>query len=209
MKTTTTLRSIALALALAGGLGVARADTEPAVAPASSAVGQGLLGQTYGTLTYSYINLDGTSAHGDDYHFATNQPLSAGFDGFFSYDYVDSRFGHENTVMLGVRPFSARYAWGKPFAEAGAGYTWTKYAGNRDNSFVWEAAVGAEFQVTPQATITPYVQYTDAPDLGSADHWNFGARGNHWVNEKWSLTVGVQINDDKDAAFTVGTNFRF
>ena len=89
--------------------------------------------------------------------------------------------------------------------KTGAGYAWT----SGDNSFVWEVAVGTEFQVKPKTTVTPYVQYTDAPDLAGDGTWTFGAKGNYWVNSQWSVTAGVELSDEKDVRFTVGTNFRF
>ena len=208
MKTNISLKSVVFAAALAAGLGVtARADSAPA--PASSDVGQGLLGQVYGTLTYSYVDLDNTSSHAEDYHFAVNQPLSFGFDGFLSYDFVDFNNGHENIVMAGLRPFSTHFNWGKPYLEAGAGYAWLSNAGINDNSFVWEATAGVELQVTTKTTITPYVQYMDAPSLPSDGTWNFGAKGNYWVTPQWAVTGSVQIDDSNNVGFTVGTNFRF
>lgn len=210
MKTNTSLKSLVIAAVLAAGLGVtARADTEPMAPAAEPAVGQGLLGQVYGNLTYSYIDLDGTASHADDYHFAVSQPLSFGLDGFLSYDFLDFRGGHENEVMAGLRPFSTRFNWGKPFVEAGAGYAWTSAGGATDNSFVWEVAVGAELQVNPKTTITPFVQYKDAPDLAGGGTWNFGANGNYWVNQDWAVTAGLKFDDDSNVGFTVGTNFRF
>jgi hypothetical protein len=201
------LTSLALATTLVAGLGLtsARADVDPAAAPASSTVGQGLLGQVYGALTYSYIDLDGVSSHADDYHFSLNQPLSFGLDGFLSYDFIDFDGGHSNVVLAGVRPFSTRFNWGKPYVEAAAGYAWT----SGDNSFVWQIAAGAELQVSPEFTVTPYVKYTDAPDLAGDGTWNFGAKGNYWVNSQWAVTAGVNFDDDSNVGFTVGTNFRF
>src|SRR4051812_41080172 len=70
------LISAAAALSLAA---FARADVPLDNEPLQSttAVGQGLLGQQYATLTYSYIDLDAPT-HADDYTFAFNQPLNAG-----------------------------------------------------------------------------------------------------------------------------------
>lgn len=215
MKTNRSLKSLILAAALAAGLGAtAHADSMPPAAPADSAVGQGLLGQVYGTLTYSYIDLDGAATHGDDYQFALNQPLSFNFDGFLSYDYAELGLGggfhsYQNVVMAGLRPFSTHYNWGKPYLEAGGGYAWVSTAGQHDNSFVWEVAAGAEIQVNPKTTVTPYVQYTDAPDLPGNGTWNFGAKGNYWVTPQWAVTGTVQVDDDSNVGFTVGTNFRF
>ena len=207
MKSNHSLKSLALATALVAALAVsARADSGlPAPAAADTAVGQGLLGQSYGTLTYSYIDLKGVSGHADDYQFALTQPLSFGLDGFLSYDFVDHDFGNQHIVMAGLRPFSTRFNWGKPFAEASAGFAWT----SGDDSFVWEIGTGVEFQVTPKLALTPYIQYMDAPDLAGDGTVNFGAKGNYWVTPQWAVTASVEIDDDENSSFTVGTNFRF
>jgi tripartite-type tricarboxylate transporter receptor subunit TctC len=60
-----------------------------------------------------------------------------------------------------------------------------------------------------QMTITPYVQFADAPDLAGDGTWNFGVKGNYWVNSQWAVTAGVELDDDENVGFTVGTNFRF
>ncbi len=217
MNTAHSIKSILIASALAVGLGVAaRADealpvdkTTPAAAGS-----QGLLGQVYGTLTYSYINLDDTSTHADNYSFSVNQPLAFGLDGILNYDYSQSgeiagSRVKSNTLGAALRAFSASYNWGKPYVEAGAGYTWNHYAGTSDNSFIWEAAAGVEFQVTPTTTVTPYLQYVDAPDITGGNTVNYGVKANYWVDSQWSVTAGIELDDDQNSAFTVGTNFRF
>ncbi len=212
MKTTLPFKSLLLATALTLGLAVtARADssTLPMEQPAPVAGSQGLLGQVYGTLTYSYVNLDNTSTHLDSYDFEVNEPLAFGLDGFLGYSYGSGGGAHSNLLDAGLRAFSTHYNWGKPYVEAGAGYAWTRVAGVKDNSFVWEVAAGVELQVAPNATVTPYVQYVDTPDLGGGNAWNFGVSGNYWVQPNWAVTAGLQIDDDQNTAFTVGTHFRF
>lgn len=211
MKTNNSLKLLTLALAL--GLGVsARADsTLPGEQPPAPPAGEnlGLLGQVYGALTYSYINLDNVSTHLDSYDFELNQPLSFGLDGFLGYSYASGSGLRSNMVDTGLRAFSTHYNWGKPYVEAGVGYAWTRAGGVKDNSFVWEAAAGVEFQVCPKGTVTPYVQYVDAPDLAGANTWNFGVKGNYWVTPQWAVTGGFQYDDNHNSAFTIGTNFRF
>lgn len=218
MKNTNSLKSLLLsAIAVLGLTAAARADSglpEAKPAPAPVTDNFGLLGQAYATLSYGYTNLDGTSTHGDDYAFTVNQPLAFGLDGVFSYDYAQtgviggSRV-NQQTLAAGLRAFSASYNWGKPYVEAGVGYSWARFAGAKDNSFVWNVAVGAEFQAAPGLTFTPYVRYVDAPDLASRESWNVGVKGNYWVNTSWAVTAGLERNGDKDTTFTVGTNFRF
>lgn len=186
-------------------------DKEPL--QSTTAVGQGLLGQQYAHLTYSYIDLDAPT-HADDYSFGFNQPLSAGLDATLSYDYL--RSGNiagsritQHAIFAGLRAFSANYAWGKPYVEAAVGYAKQKFGGLKDDSFAWGVGIGVEFQVAPAFTVTPSIEYTDAPDLASTGSWNFGAKANYWIDSQWSVTVGVSRDDDHNNAFTVGTNFRF
>ena len=174
----------------------------------------GLLGQTYAGLTYSYLNLDGSPVNADNYGFQYNQSLNPGFDGILTYDYMQTGLVagdrlNQQTIGGALRAFSTSYSWGKPYVEGGVGYSWTKFAGSHDNSLVWEGAVGVEFQVCPAFTVTPFVQYTDAPDLASGSTWNYGVKGNYWMNSQWSLTGGISRNDNQDNTFTIGTNFRF
>lgn len=217
MKNSPTIKTLMLATALALGLGAnARADDSlSAQPPADVAAGSlSLLGQSYGTLTYSYINLDDTSTHGDSYTFEVNQPLTFGLDGVFAYDFTQSGViagsrVKQHTLSAALRAFSTSFNWGKPYVEAGVGYAWARYAGNRDNSFLWEIAAGAEFQVAPRTTVTPYVQYVDVPDLAGSGVWNFGVRGSYWIDSSWAVTAGFEVDDEQNNAFTVGTNFRF
>ena len=78
-----------------------------------------------------------------------------------------------------------------------------------ENSVLWEVAAGAEFQVTSRATVTPYVQYVDAPDLAAEGTWNFGVKGSYWIDRSWAVMAGFERDDEQNSAFTVGTNFRF
>jgi hypothetical protein len=215
MKNNPTLKSLLLAASVALSLGLtARADSTPPPDVRPAAAEEGLLGQSFATLTYSYVNFDDTSVHGDDYTFTLNQPLSFGLDGYLSYDYAETgniagSSIRQNALGAGLKAFSAAHNWGKPYAQAGAGYAWTRYAGTKDNSFFWEAAVGAEFAVARATTITPYVKYVDIPDIANGDSWNFGAKANYWVDSAWAVTAGVEIDNDENTTFTIGTNFHF
>jgi hypothetical protein len=209
---TTILKSLVISAALS--LGIAASAQSGDVAPSITNDGQGLLGQTYAGLTYSYTDLRGVSFHADTYGFNYNQALNSGLDGFLTYNYsqtglvAGSRVKGQD-VGAGLRAFSNSFAWGKPFIEAGAGYAWTKYAGVKDNSFYWEATTGVEFQVAAAFTVVPFVRYTDAPDLATDGAWDYGVRANYWVNSEWSVVAGVARDDDKNMTYTLGTNFRF
>lgn len=210
-----TIKFLLLAAALALGAGAVRADlAPPATEPAPVAGNAGLLGQAYGTLTYSYVNLDATSVHADTFSLAANHPLAFGLDGVLSYDY--SQTGNiggsrlrQHVLGGALRAFSTAHNWGKPYLEAGVGFATARYAGSGDDSYVWELASGIEFQVAPATTITPYVQYLDAPDLPGEGVWNFGVKANHWVNSQAAVTAGIERDDDQNTMYTIGTNFRF
>lgn len=199
-------------LVIIAACGLATAVRADAV-PASGSLG--LLGQTYAGVTYSYTDMDGSSVDGADYIFEYNQPLSTGFDAVFTYDYGRSeefsgtRFkSHAATAAL--RAFSTTTTWAKPYVEAGLGYGWTKVAGFKDNSYLWEVAVGAEFQVAPAFTLTPFVQYSDAPNLAASEGtWDYGVKANYWVNNQFALSAGISRDDDKNTSYSVGLNVRF
>lgn len=209
----------ALSLAVFARADVPLEDPAPAATPAEtgpamSPLGQGLLGQNYATLTYSYHNLDDSPTHADSFTFGFNQPLNTGLDAVFTYDWTQTGLVagerlNTQDVTAALRAFSHAFAWGKPYVEAGAGYAWSRFAGNNDSSFLWEVAAGAEFQVIPAMTVTPYVGYSDAPDLVTEGTWDFGVKANYWVDSQWSVTAGVARDDDQNTSFTVGTNFRF
>ena len=213
MKSHTSIKSCIAAAILGLGLSVsAAAQSAPEAEIATGS--QGLLGQSYATLEYAYMDLGGISTHADSYTFEFNQPLKNGLDGFFGYNYTQSSVVagtrvKQNTLAAGLRAYTVHSSWGKPFVEASAGYTWARYSGSKDNSVAWGVAVGSEFQVAPQATVTPYVGYSDAPDLPGEGAWSFGVKGNYWVNTQWAVTAGIARDDDENTLFSVGTNFRF
>jgi hypothetical protein len=218
MKQKIILKQLLLAATLSLGLvSVARADDSVLTTQSTSDAVAGnlsLLGQSYGTLTYSYLNLDDTSAHADSYGFEMNNPLSHGLDGVFAYDYsrssaIAGSHVSQHALTLALRAFSSSFNWGKPYVEAGVGHVWSRFAGSRDNSILWEAAAGVEFQVTSRATLTPYVQYVDVPDLASEGTWQAGVKGSYWIDRSWAITAGFERDEEQNSAFTVGTNFRF
>jgi hypothetical protein len=179
--------------------------------PAGPAPGRtGLLGETYAGLSYRYVDLNGTSGHADDYRFDYNAPIKTGLDGLLSYDWTDTGSANrQQSLLAGLRAFCPDLAWGRPFVEAGAGYAWEKTAGAKDNSFLWQVGAGAEFQVAPAVSVTPFVKYADAPSLTSKGRWDYGVKANYWVDRQWSVTVGLDRDDDSNTGFMVGTNFRF
>jgi len=199
-------RIILTATAVLGLALTALAGDETMAAPR----GTGLLGETYAGLTYRYIDLDGTSSHADDYHFDYNAPIQTGLDTLLGYDWTDATAStRQQSFLAGLRAYSPDFSWGKPFVDASAGYTWERTAGARNNSFLWQVSAGAEFQVARTVSVTPFVKYSDAPSLASNGKWDYGAKANYWVDRQWSVTVGLDRDDDSNTGFMVGTNFRF
>jgi hypothetical protein len=208
MKQNLMLKSLLLAAAF-GLAGAARAADGLSAATVPPSGTMGLLGQTYAGLTYSYIDLNNSSSHRDDYRFDYNQTLNPGLDGVLSYDFAQAGSDRQQALVGALRSFCTNYTWGKPYVEAGAGYTWERFDGGKDNSLLWELAVGAEFQVAPAVTITPFVKYTGTPDLARRNEWDYGVKANYWVDSQWAVTVGLARTNHQDMAYTVGTNFRF
>jgi hypothetical protein len=207
MKTNHLLKSFLLAAALLGAALATRAQ-ETSPLPASGRLG--LLGQTYAGLTYSYVNLHAASSHTDDYRFDYNQALKTGLDAIFSYDYLQGGAGtKQQDFLAGMRAYSNAYAWGRPYVEAGGGFAWEKVAGAKDNSFLWEVAIGTEFQVAPAVTVTPYIKYEGTPSLARRNTWDYGVKANYWVDGQWAVTAGLDRTNHQDMRYTVGTNWRF
>ena len=210
MKQNIILKFLALTGALLGLAAAAHADSSGSPAPVPASGAMGLLGEDYAGLTYRYIDLGNTSAHTDEYRFDFNQRLNAGLDGLVSFEWAESRsLGRQQAIMAGLRAFTTTTTWGKAYVEAGAGYTWERLSGVRDNSLIWDVAVGAEFQVAPAVTVTPFIKYQDTPDLARRSSWDFGVKANYWVNSMWAVTVGLDRDDHQNTGFMLGTNFRF
>ena len=203
---TQSLLLAALALGLAGAARAADPMSSASVPPSGT---MGLLGQTYAGLTYSYVDLNHSSSHTDDYRFDFNQPLNANLDSILSYDFLQTGSLKQQALVGAFRAYSTAYTWGKPYAEAGAGYTWERGDGGHDNSLLWEVAVGTEFQLAPAWSVTPFVQYQGTPDLARRDQWIYGVKANYWVDRQWALTAGVDRDNHQAMRYTVGTNFRF
>ena len=202
-------KSLLLLTAALGLAGAARAADPMSAAPVPPSGTMGLLGQTYAGLTYSYVDLKHSTSHTDDYRFDYNQPLNAGLDSSLSYDFMQTGPVKQQAVAGALRAYCSAYSWGKPYVEAGAGYTWERGGGVRDNSVLWEIAVGTEFQLAPAFTLTPFVKYQGTPDLASRDLWNYGAKANYWVDSQWALTAGLDRDNHQAMRYLVGTNFRF
>jgi opacity protein-like surface antigen len=216
------LKSLLISAVTAAGLATSafaggNEPNTPAAAPAPTAAPSsgtpGLLGQTYAGLTYSYVHLNAAPVNADSYGFEYNQPLNPGFDAVFNYDWTQSGFlagsrTREQQLAAALRAFTAQ-GWGTPYIEAGAGYDWVKFAGVKDNSFVWIAGTGVEIQAVPALTITPFVRYEQANGHADNHELNYGVKANYWLSRQVALTGAVSRNDSQDMTYRFGVNIRF
>lgn len=213
MKNQTSLKTFVLAAAASLGLAAsAFAQTSVATEP-SVTHSAGLLGQTYASASYGYVDLDNTSVNARSYSLGLNQYVRDGVDSFLDYNYTRSgRIAGtrltQHDVLLGARVYT-NWQGVKPYAEAGIGWVWQKAGGIRDNSFAWAAGVGAEIEVATKTTVTPFVRYSDLTDGGNNDQWEYGVKANHWLTEKLALQGSLSRDDDKNMFYRVGVNFRY
>ncbi len=221
------MKSVLLVIAALGLTLGARAQSAatnaPPTSPGTSAttssaepadIGRGLLGQTYAGVTYTYTDVRHAPFHDEGLRFDYNMPLNVGFDAKFTYDGTrSSEFdGLRNSSQLleaSAIAFSPQYGWIKPFIEVGAGWLWTKTAGDHDNSAAGRLGTGAEFQVGTDFAVRPYVNYTSSGVLPSDHRWNYGVKANYWLADQWGLGFGLDRDNRQNMGYSAGMNFRF
>jgi len=220
MKKNLILKSLLVSAMAAAGLATSafaggNEPNGPAPAPgaALSSGTPGLLGQTYAGLSYSYVHLDAAPVNAASYGFEYNLPLNAGFDAVFNYDWTQSGpfagdRAHEQKLAAALRAFTAQ-GWGTPYLEAGVGYDRMRFAGVKDDSFVWIAGAGVEFQTGTALTVTPFVRYEQANGYTDNHEFTYGVRANYWLSRQVALTAAVSRNDSQDMAYRFGVNVRF
>ena len=181
----------------------------------STGAGQGLLGQSYVGLDCGYTDLHRSSiADLQGLNFQYNQPLNTGFDlniglsNSWSSQFLGTR-ECQKTVDASTIAFIPDLTWGRPFIGVGAGWTWTKMSGDRDNSFLYKIDTGVEFQVTKALSVTPVVSFTDTTSFHTDNRWAYGVKANYWITSQWGLTAGVMRDNMVNTTYSVGTTLRF
>lgn len=208
-------KNLIMAAALALGLASAAFAQSANVAVPNPADNKaaGLLGVNYVTTGYSYTDLDNTGTHVSDFTLTLNENLRDGIDGIVEYGYgrsskiAGSRIT-QHDILFGARAFLTSGAT-KPYVEAGVGWVWQKGFGSSDDSFAYGLGVGAEIQIAPAATLTPFVRYEDITRGSNNDSWTYGLKANYWVSSRVGLQAGIARDDDKNMNYSVGANFRF
>jgi outer membrane scaffolding protein for murein synthesis (MipA/OmpV family) len=214
MKQNINLKTFILAAAVSlGAVGASAQSTNVAV-PTPESVPTGLLGSRYTEVAYNYSDLSG-GEHADGVGLVFNQPLRAGLDFTAGYNWAKADFSsfdvRVHDLQAGVRAFT-NLSWGRPYAEASAGWEWVKAAGIRDDSFAYKIGVGTEFQVAPSLVITPFVNFVRATSF-NASEVELGAKATYRLNREWSLTVRAQYeavrHDDDSAEYSIGAIYHF
>jgi opacity protein-like surface antigen len=220
MNYVTSYKSLVLAAACAAGLAAptfASDDPVAASAPVTTTISpttHGVLGHNLANLSFSYVDIDDSSVDATAFNLTLNQGLRTGVDTLFEYNYLRSEntgVGRisEQKVNFGGRAYT-NYKGFKPFVDGGIGWAWMKAPlGFSDNSFLVFGSVGAEFQVTPELTITPSIRYWYPTRSSVDDAWDFSVKANYWVSEKFAVTGKISMDDDQSIEYGLGVNFRF
>lgn len=176
-----------------------------------------LLGQHYVATSVGIVDLDAANTP-RVFHVDYNRNFATGVDLRLELDYFRSQptnsvlYGHaryaDYNAAVAVRTFTVRGRFA-PYAEAGAGWTWFKLAGWREDSFVWFAGAGVEASVTRDLSLTPFVRYTDRVNLFRGDQWSYGVRANYALTPRVGLVASVERDDDRNTRYTAGLSYRF
>lgn len=213
MNKQTSLKTLILAAAASLGLAtVALAGGTPEAA----VPGGDLLGRNYAAATFDYYDLDGGApsvARG--YTFEANIPVRAQVDFKLTHEFAQAEaFGlkvRNNTLFASGVVYAAANSFGKPYAEAGAGWSWLSGAAH-DDSFAFRVGVGSEFAVAPSITLTPFVNFQRATEW-NASEVHPGIKASYRMGDSWGLTAKAEYiaaRHDSDAKeYSVGVSYRF
>jgi hypothetical protein len=218
------INSKVLILAAAVSLGLAtvasaQTTTIDSTAPASSESAASLLGTRYSGLSANYIDLrnHGSPNVARGLTFNYNQPLRPNLDLNASFDYASADLvGGSEAIRRAAEVDAVAYtafAWGKPFALIGGGWSWETGAnGYNDDSFNYKLGAGVEFQVAQAILVTPFVNFVRETHFNQ-NEMDYGVKATYRVNREWDLTARAQYNALHDATDTIeyalGVNYRF
>jgi len=202
-------------IALAAGL----------AASASTVSAAGLLGERYVKATLDGVFWDDDSGLDDGFgaSLTYNQPLAKAFDLSLGYSHLrsdlpdldDGEGGEIDGGSLSGDLFAFSGTWfapaanGKLYARGSLGWATTNADIGDDDAWVWALETGLEIPVGQQASVTPYISYSDSFESGSNGTFDFGVIGELDLNNRTGLVLGVSINDDSDWEVNGGVLFRF
>ncbi len=213
MNQSYSFKHLILAAAVSLGLGSAAfAGDGPTTTPAAG----DLLGRNYAGVTYDYYDLGGGApgvARG--YTFEANIPVRSQLDFKVTHEFASAEaFGltaRSNTLYASAVGYAPDFAWGKPYIEAGAGWTWLGGVVD-DDSFAYRVGLGAEFAVAPSITLTPFVNFQRATHF-NASEVRPGLKAVYRLGESWGAVAKFEYvaarHDSDSRVFSLGVNYRF
>lgn len=191
----TLTKKITLALGIIAATGASQAQTAT-----TGAAPVGVLGQRYAEVSFEMQEIDFVSPNLYSANLSANLPVTSSLDltGSYSYGRIRGNVrGHSNTVGAIATAYTALNGV-KPFASAGLGYQWTRFAGFDDDAGFWGVAVGVEIPVGAFA-ITPRIAYVDDFESGSSEQITYEVEGNYWFSSSSALFAKVGKTDVRDS----------
>jgi opacity protein-like surface antigen len=216
MKQKTKLGFFLLAAATALGLAAPAFAQDAGMATVPQSQNWGQLGSGYSGAAFTYDHRESsTPSEWRGFALDFNQPLQAGLDFNFAYNWqqADNYYVRlrEQDLVGGVTAF-APLAWGKPYAQALAGWAWRTGEVVGNDSFVYTLGVGVEFQVAPAWVLTPYVDFNRATSFERSE-FDYGVKTSYRLTRAWSLTAGIQyeaVQHAKDGVgYTIGLDYHY
>lgn len=200
-KTTMTITPIGkliLALGLAASAATSRAQMTTGANPV------GTLGHSYTEASFGVQDIQHITPDFLDLSLSGNVPVAPNFDlgGGYSYGWIrGAGRGHSNTLNTYATAYlTTRGA--RPFASAGLGYRWTRFAGTRNDEGFWSAAVGVEIPAG-LFSITPRIAYVDDFHRrgNSSQQTTYEVEGNYWMSRQAAVFATVGQTDVHGSGF--------
>lgn len=213
MKQKTNFKILSMAVACALGLGIAAFAGD---GPATVSAAGDLLGRNYVGATFDYYDLgSGAPSLARGYTFEANLPVRAQLDFKLTHEFAKAETtgltARNNTLYASLVGYTAQHAWGRPYVEAGAGWTWLGGTVD-DDSFAFRVGVGAEFAVAPSITLTPFVNFQRATHF-NASEVRPGLKAVMHLGDNWGAVAKFEYvsarHDTDSRQYSLGLNYRF
>jgi hypothetical protein len=175
----------------------------------------GLLGSTYTGLDYGYTHHSSSAPNAlHRWGFISSRPIYdelRNTDAAFRYNYTRGSSSGDLMQMHEVAASLQSYmivGEAKPFVEGQVGWAWSRSGAGGQSGAMYSGTVGVELGVMPQVTFTPFLRFRSSPRF-HADNWYYGAKLLRRFDVSWSGSVGLQLDDDSNAEFSIGVQRRF
>lgn len=181
-----------------------------AIAGASSASAQGLIGVNHYSVggSYSHNNLRGGKV--DVWSAGIGVNYNAYVDGEFGLDTaiggsmsIDDKKNYTlqaQDVAFTAIPYYSLSPELKVFGSGSVGYSHYRVSvpgfKNKENDFVWGLGAGLEY-VIDQLSIIGSASYSHATNGQPDGVWAYGAQANYWLSADWAISAGYTYLDFK------------